>query len=81
MNLPHIESVTVKISLQNKKIIVSTIHRPPNSDFDLFHTFIENYFPVREYLNSDHIICRDFNLKLLNAHELQNDASMFYNDM
>ena len=57
VNLPHIESVTVKVSLQNKKTIVSTIYRPPDSNFDLFHTFIENIFSVREHLTSDHIIC------------------------
>ena len=68
LNLPHIESVTVKISFQNKKTLVSTIYRPPNSNFDLFHTFIENNFPVREHLTSDNIICGDFNLNLLNAH-------------
>ena len=68
-------------------MIISAQHFILNSedsdsdDFDLFHTFMENSFPVREHLTSDHIICGDFNLNLLNAHELQTDASMFYNDM
>ena len=70
VSLAHIETVTVKISLQNKKTIVSTIYRPPNSNFELFHTFNENNFTVKEYLTSDHIICGDFNFNLLNAHEL-----------
>ena len=80
VNLSHIESVYVKISLQNKKSIVSTIYSQPKSNFDLFHTFIVKNFIPREYLTSDHIICGDFKLNLLKAHELQNDASMFYND-
>ena len=65
MNLPHIES----------------IYRPPNTNFDLFHTFIENNFTLREYLPSDHIICGDFNINLQISHELQKDASMLYSNL
>ena len=71
------ESVVVKITHKNKSLIVSTVYRPPNSYFDLFHSFAESYFSARGYSNSDHIICGDFNLNLIKIHELQNDASVF----
>ena len=81
VNLPYIESVAVKITHQNKTIIVSEVYRPPNRDFDWFHSFVENKVPIRKYSTSDHTVCEDFNLNLLNVHQIQNNASMFYNDM
>lgn len=66
---------------QNKRIIASTIYRSPNSIFDSFHSSVDSKFPLGEYSTSEHVICGDFNLNLLNIHELQNDASNIYYDV
>ena len=81
VNLPYTESVPVKITHQSKTILVSTINRPSNTSLDLFKSFIENNFPFRENSTSNYIICGDFNLNLLNTHEIQKNASMLYFDM
>ena len=47
-NLPYIESVAVKMTLKNKRLMASTVYRPPKSNFDLFHSFVESNFPARE---------------------------------
>ena len=79
--LPYIESVALKITHKNEILVASTVYRQPNSNFDLFHSFVESNFPARRYSTSDRIICGDFNLNLLNVHELQKYASMFYSDI
>ena len=67
VKLPYIEPVWVKIA-QHKRLIASTVYRPPDSNSDSFHSFVESRFPFREYSTCDHVICEGFNLNLLNVH-------------
>ena len=62
-------------------ILASTVYRLPYFNFYSFNSFVESNFAFRGYSTSDRILCGDFTLNLLGVHELQNDASMFYNDM
>ena len=81
VNLPHIEAVFAKVTLPNKTIIVSSIYRPPNTNFNDFKTYIDNSLLSLSRNEADLIICGDFNLDLLKINESSNNASTFYNDM
>ena len=70
VNLRYIESVAVKIPHQNKTIISPTVYRPPDTNFNSFHSFVGNNLPIRKYSTSDHITCGDFNHNLLSVHEI-----------
>ena len=78
VNLSYIESVAVKITHQSKRIIASTVYRTPNSNFYSFSSFVESHFRFRKYSTSDYVLCVDFNFNLLNLHDLENDAFMFF---
>ena len=41
-NLPFIEIVTVKVEFTNKQFFVSSIYRPPKTNFEIFNKFILN---------------------------------------
>ena len=77
-NTEHIESVFINISCSNKKILIGTIYRPPNSNIDNFCNFFSaNLMPlITIYTNIT--ICGDFNLDLLNLHDSA-PSSSFYN--
>ena len=81
VNLPHIEAVLAKVNLPNKTIIVSSIYRPPNTNFNDFKAYIYKSLLSLSRNETDLIICGDFNLDLLKLNESSNNASTFYNDM
>ena len=81
VNLPHVEAVFAKVVLPNKLLIVSSIYRPPNTNFHDFRAYIENNISSINRCETDLIICGDFNLDLLKINENNNDACTFYNDM
>ena len=63
--LPHVEEVFVKVILPNKLLIVSSIHRPPNTNFHDFRAYIENNIYSINRCETDLLICGHFNLDLL----------------
>ena len=80
-NLSFIEIVTVKIKFFNKHFVVSSIYRPPKTNFELFNTFIGDAFTSDSLQNCDKIICGDFNLNLMNMTDASNNSSVFHNNM
>ena len=73
LNLIYNETIVVKVMHKNKRLNASTYRGHLFHNFDLFHSFVESNFPVKEYSTSHHIIFGNFNISLLNIHELQND--------
>ena len=81
VSLPHVELVFVKVTLPNKLLIVSSIYRPPNTNFHDFRAYIENNISSINRCETDLLICGDFNLDQLKINENSNDACTFYNEM
>lgn len=81
VNLSYSESEAMRLTYHKKTNKASTVYRLANTNFHSSHSFVENDNPIRDYSTSDHIICGNFNLILLNVHDIQNNSSMFYNDM
>ena len=81
VNLPHIDVVFVKVTLPNKLLIIPSIYRPPNANFNDFRAHTENNIPSINRCENDLIICGDFNFDLLKINENSNDACTFCDDM
>ena len=77
-NTEHIESVFINISCSDKKILIGTIYRPPNSNTDNFCNFFSANLMPQITNNTNITICGDFNLDLLNLHDSA-PSSSFYN--
>ena len=60
---------------------MSSIYRPPKTNFELFNKFIGDAFASESLENCDKIICGDFNLNLMNMTEAANNSSVFHNNM
>ena len=59
-----LEVVTVSLEINNQKIKIGCIYRPPNTNLSLFNTQIECY--LEKLGNSRVYVCGDYNVNLLN---------------
>lgn len=63
---PHYESISVELSLSNKKLVVGCVYRAPNNDSTSFCENFELQLQTLSRENKDIYIIGDFNLNLLN---------------
>ena len=77
-NLSHVESVFVKVSLNNVTFIVGSVYRLHNSEIEPFISFFES---IRKFdvESTDNIIDGDYNIDLLKIRISDNLAVQFYN--
>ena len=59
VSLHHIEAAFIKVTLLNKTIILPSIYRPPNTNFNDFKTYINNRLQLVSRHETDLIICGD----------------------
>lgn len=72
-----VEKVCIKINCFSKKILLSVIYRPPNSNCSLFIDELENLVTGCLPILDDVIILEDININLLN--QSRNNAVAFLN--
>ena len=81
VSLLHVKAVFVKVTLPSKTIFVTSIDRPPNTNFDDFKTYIDNILLSLSRNECPLIICSDFYMDQLKINECSNNASTFYNGL
>ena len=81
VNSDFVEAVFVEILSNNKKVIVGSVYRPPNTNFDAFINFIESELQPMTSNSSELYVCGDFNLDLLKINGVDSSSSIFYNTM
>ena len=70
----QMESIFMSCSYNNRNIIVGCIYKPPDADYDLFISSLEDMLMSISQSRPDQLfICGDFNLDLLN---LENDHNL-----
>ena len=73
-----IETIFVRCSVKNRKIVVGAVYRPPNSDVNIFIHRLEEIMDNLSGLMYVHkYICGDFNLNLLES-TYCNDTQLFH---
>ena len=63
--LGHIEAITIELQLPNRKLLVTSMCRPPNTDENLFLKDYIEYSSALNQTSKDYIIGLDHNLNLL----------------
>ena len=81
VNSDFIEAVFADILSNNKKVIVGSVYRPPNTNFGAFINFIESELQPMNSNSSDLYVCGDLNLDLLKINGSDSSNSIFYNTM
>ena len=79
VKLDYIESIFVKINLNNRYSIVGCCYRPPSANKEHFLNFCEQNFSNFDTNSNNIIISGDFNLCMMRASENNQIASFFDN--
>ena len=80
INEVAIECVCVTVASEHKVMSVGVCYRPPNSNFTLFQTFLDEKVSLLRSTGENVILCGDFNLDLLKINE-DAASSSFFNGM
>ena len=65
LKFKHIEQISIKLKLQSKNLLVSSLYRPPNTNVTEFNAEYDNYIRKIQATKLDIVIGLDHNLDLL----------------
>ena len=80
LNEEHLESIFIKIKTNHRNLVVGCCYRPPNSQYEIFESCIEEKMSSVCSQTTDLYVCGDFNVDLLRSEE-EARASSFYSSM